>query len=279
MRSRLPSSCPEGRARQPPPGHTSPASQRLEVGMIAPRDWPHVHRVNRRHAVVACVLGAVACLAALCLLLVGGRGRAAAPTVHGVPRFVADQLGREAHRTPAVATRAFAARVTAGGLVAHGAGADIALTTAQTGRWHPYAHGAVRRTTFGRETIVVGHASIEELSTVDRRLGARTWRWNLGNLTLNPSLTADGRVRFGGSTLHLEPVEILDAHGRNVTPGGSRWALRQAGSTWWLELKLDDAELPLPYTIDPLTINSWTGTRQTAGSTATYTLSVGTSSG
>src|SRR4051794_10251762 len=109
--------------------------------MIAPRDWPHAHRVTRRHAGVACcVIGADACLAALGLLLVGGRGRAASPTVHGVPRFVADQLGGRTHRTSAVSTRAFTARVTAGGYLARAAGAHLALTTAAAGRWHRYAH-------------------------------------------------------------------------------------------------------------------------------------------
>ena len=36
------------------------------------------------------------------------------------------------------------------------------------------------------------------------------------------------------------------------TPAGLHWTLRHAGArSWWLELRLDDRKLPVPYVIDP----------------------------
>lgn len=200
--------------------------------MIAPRDWSHVHRVTHRRAAVVCALGIAACLAALGLLILGGRGQEASPTAGGVPRFLVDQLGSSGNGPHVVRRDGFSARLTAGGFTAAEGRARFSLTTSGTGRWHRYAHGALRKTAYGREAVVVGDASIEELRTVDRHLGKRTWRWKLGNLTLNPSLTPDGRVRFGASTLHLEPVKVLDARGGDVTPHASHWSLRRVGSTW-----------------------------------------------
>ena len=52
--------------------------------------------------------------------------------------------------------------------------------------------------------------------------------------------------------LEIAPVKILDAAGVAHTPSGVRWAIRRAGAhSWWLELRLDDRLLPLPYVIDP----------------------------
>src|SRR5439155_25792423 len=52
--------------------------------------------------------------------------------------------------------------------------------------------------------------------------------------------------------LWLAPVRILDADGAAITPAGLRWVLQRADArSWWLELRLDDRQLPLPYVIDP----------------------------
>ena len=66
---------------------------------------------------------------------------------------------------------------------------------------------------------------------------------------------SDGSVWFGSARkaagLHISPVSVLDGAGADATPAGARWRLRRTGGNWWLVLRLDDARLPLPYTIDP----------------------------
>src|SRR4051812_41428281 len=134
----------------------------------------------------------------------------------------------------------------------HGQSIAVALDGAR-GPWTRHANGVERRLAYGRESIVLTNLSAEELVTVDHRLGTRTWRWRL-DASLKPRLTVDGSVSLGTkarSRLAILPVAILDADGRNVTPSGLRWSLaRSAGSTW-LQLRLDDESLPLPYVIDP----------------------------
>jgi hypothetical protein len=68
-------------------------------------------------------------------------------------------------------------------------------------------------------------------------------------------LTGDGAVELAagdrpGAAVIPAPA-ILDAAGRPITPAGLGWSLRRGGSSWWLELRLDDRRLPLPYVIDP----------------------------
>ena len=47
------------------------------------------------------------------------------------------------------------------------------------------------------------------------------------------------------------PVQLLTQSGKDVTPAGLHWSLARHGGSHVLELRLDDAHLPLPYTIDP----------------------------
>ena len=122
--------------------------------------------------------------------------------------------------------------------------------------WTRYEGGAVRTTPFGSETVLFrGERGLEQFLTVERRQGERTWRWQLQTGNLEPRLRVDGAVEFhrgrGTAALRIAPVAILDADGQDVTPAGLRWSLAERGSTWWLELELDDARLPLPYVIDP----------------------------
>jgi hypothetical protein len=101
---------------------------------------------------------------------------------------------------------------------------------------------------------------------VTSRQGEKTWTWKLAT-TLEPRLAKDGGVDFvvdsGWHAAHhhfhgpklaqyrIAPVAIFDAQGKDITPLGSRWSLAQRGSSWWLELEVDDSSLPLPYVIDP----------------------------
>ena len=137
------------------------------------------------------------------------------------------------------------------------AGESVSLRPSGTrGDWTRYEGGAVRATPFGSETVLFrGERGLEQFLTVERRQGERTWRWQLQTGNLEPRLRVDGAVEFrrGQDTaaLRIAPVAILDANGQDVTPAGLRWSLAERGSTWWLELELDDAGLPLPYVIDP----------------------------
>ena len=79
---------------------------------------------------------------------------------------------------------------------------------------------------------------------------------------------------------HILPVAIFDRSGKDVTPAGLRWSLRKAASGWLLELKLNDAKLPLPYVIDPgLTGVSATATSLAAGAKAHWTIGFTTGTG
>jgi hypothetical protein len=96
----------------------------------------------------------------------------------------------------------------------------------------------------------------EQFLTVSKHQGTRTWAWNLRTINLRSTPDGAGGFVFGTprtpSALRLAPVRILDEHGRVVTPDGAHWRLGRAqNNSWRLELRLDDANLPLPYVIDP----------------------------
>ena len=95
----------------------------------------------------------------------------------------------------------------------------------------------------------------EQFLTVDHRQGLKTWRWQLASGDLKPLVGDDGAVGFWTAHtlagMHVDPVAILDTAGRNVTPGGLRWSLARNRRGWLLELRMNDAQLPLPYVIDP----------------------------
>ena len=126
------------------------------------------------------------------------------------------------------------------------------------GAWRGHQHGVQRKLPFGSEAIVLGLNRVEQSLTVDKRQGTRTWRWRLDAAKLAPRLTADGTVRFADgkkdSGLRILPVVVLDRRGENITPRGLRWSLERAGKTRWLQLRLNDADLPLPYVIDPIAL-------------------------
>jgi hypothetical protein len=126
------------------------------------------------------------------------------------------------------------------------------------GSWTRFEHGVSRRSGFGSETITVGGKRTEEFLSVARHHGLRTWGWRLRSTILVPRLTRDGSIAFNRAhartELRIAPVRILNADGTAVTPRGAHWTLRRAnGKSWWLELRLDDSRLALPYVIDPAT--------------------------
>ncbi|MGZ4408739.1 MAG: hypothetical protein ACXVY6_08120, partial [Gaiellaceae bacterium] len=126
------------------------------------------------------------------------------------------------------------------------------------GSWHGHLHGVQRTLPFGRETIVLGTNRVEQSLLVSSRQGTRTWRWRLDAGDLTPRLTDNGTVRFANGTedsgLRILPVVIFDESHKEVTPRGLRWSLTKDGKTRWLQLRLNDAELPVPYVIDPIAL-------------------------
>ena len=137
-------------------------------------------------------------------------------------------------------------------------GASVSVVAEDVGgaKWRNHVHGVTRETEFGSETIVVDGARTEKFLTVTERQGEKTWRWKLAT-RLVPRLGNDGAVSFADSrtnhvtSLVIDPVQILDRSGKEITPEGLSWELEKADSGWWLTLDLDDSELPLPYVIDP----------------------------
>src|SRR6266545_4032586 len=177
--------------------------------------------------------------------------------------FLVDALGKPGASSPKVRrpARGVAVRLRNDGYtVASKTGTRNDLigirSTTDGGRWKRFAHGTTRATEFGSETITVGPKATEDYLTVERRQGKRTLRWRIGSPGLEPRLSPDGGIQFVGvdqalSPVRIRPVTILDAHGKTITPAGLRWSVAHAGSGYVLELRLDDAKLPLPYVIDP----------------------------
>ncbi len=201
---------------------------------------------------------AVAAAAAvfLAVVVLAGIGRLDTST----PAFLADELGPEKAEAPMERTPAtgVGVRIHDQGYTVSHWGVSVSVVAEDVGgaEWRRHVHGVTRETDFGTETIVVNGRETEEFLTVVERQGERTWRWKLAS-RLQPRLGRDGAVAFLDPTEHLvtsitiDPVRILDADGTDVTPDGLRWGLEENDTGWWLTLKLDDTDLPLPYVIDP----------------------------
>ena len=166
-----------------------------------------------------------------------------------------------AHASPALVKPALGGKleIRDGGLKVTSGHASVSLSFGKArGAWRGHQHGVQRKLPFGSEAIVLGLNRVEQSLTVDKRQGTRTWRWRLDAAKLAPRLTADGTVRFADGTkdsgLRILPVVVFDRRGENITPRGLRWSLERAGKTRWLQLRLNDADLPLPYVIDPIAL-------------------------
>ncbi|MDQ5822066.1 MAG: hypothetical protein M3540_11555, partial [Actinomycetota bacterium] len=177
---------------------------------------------------------------------------------HATP-FLQQALGAARTEAPGVRrpARGVAVAVERDQMLISRNGHTLSLSAVGAGKapWRSFEHGASRPTPFGEETVTIGAERTEEFLTVNRRMGARTWRWRLGTTTLKPELRADGSIEFSAdgrlAGLRIAPAAIFDLAGEDVTPVGTRWSLERAGRGWSLALRLDDAELPVPYVIDP----------------------------
>ena len=218
---------------------------------------------------------AIAAAAALFLAVVvlAGVGRLDG----SVPAFLEKALGPEKAEAPMDRTPAtgVGVRIHEDGYTVSHWGVSVSVASEDVGgaKWRRHVHGATRETTFGTETIVVNGRKTEEFLTVMKRQGEKTWRWKLAS-RLYPRLGSDGGVTFLDPTRHrvtsitVDPVRILDGEGKDVTPEGLRWDLEEGDFGWLLTLELDDANLPLPYVIDPAVTHRAAATATTTGATS-----------
>ena len=199
-----------------------------------------------RWAAALAVLGCV--LAAGLLTHGGGEGTSSSD------KFLTQALGEKRPGAPLVRRPAPGVRVrldSSGFRVSHKqTQVGISLTGTKRGNWDRFADGVSRPTAYGRETIVVDSTGTEQFLTVERRQGTRDWQWQLDTDT-QPRLQPDGSILYGSGPTRTPPVAILDAGGKDVTPDGLRWSLREQDGSWRLGLRLDDSKLPLPYLVDP----------------------------
>src|SRR6266550_1311220 len=158
-----------------------------------------------------------------------------------------------------------------GGLKATSGRNTLSLRFAGSAPWRQYANGVSRPTPFGREAITFGVNRVEQSLLVNRRQGTKVWHWQLSS-NLDARIAHDGSVRFGSSALSILPVAIFDRQGRDVTPTGLRWSLHGHA----LLLRLNDAQLPAPYVIDPIALVAACpgGGCATANSTSTTSVTV-----
>ena len=112
---------------------------------------------------------------------------------------------------------------------------SLGLTSSATagGSWIGHRQGATRATSYGSESVVVGRDSTEHFQTVETRQGPRNWRWKIST-GLDPRITRGYVGFFSGSELvplTIDPVQILDRHGRKITPKGLEWGIDHTGGS------------------------------------------------
>jgi hypothetical protein len=219
----------------------------------------------------------------------------------GAVAFIALQPGSRSSAPPTFVDRALGApspdaslerrlasgatlAIARGGLDAHVGPATINLASrgGEPGEWVRHSGGAMRTTSFGRESILFGINRAEQFLTVARHQGTRTWNWQLDASHGSAQLAPDGSVEFTrqGRLIgyRILPAEILDRRGRNVTPTALRWSLERRGAGWQLGLRFSDQALPVPYLIDPIALIAACGLAAGPGSTTSCTASSSTGS-
>ena len=186
-------------------------------------------------------------------------GSGSRDSASAAPAFLTRALGRPQAGAPLIRkpVPGLTTEVTSGGYSIGTPSKSLGLDSlnASGQSWRRFANGVTRPTGFGQETVKFSPYGVEQLSTVDSRQGERIWRWKLGTRNLRPQLGADGSVGLmlptGILGLRIRPVAIFNERGRNITPKDLSWSLRRSDTSSFLELRLDDSKLPLPYVIDP----------------------------
>ncbi len=221
--------------------------------------------------------------ALLVALQLAGLHRGKAPSV---PAFLTKALGAPQRSAPLVRKPAPHVSVTilkSGLKVADHDGSIALAAAAATGEWRTwrrYQQGVLRRTSFGSEAIVFDDKGQggEQFLVVRQHHQRHTWRWRL-DTAFTPRVTSSGVVGFfKGHRMvapWIPPARVLDGHQHDVTPKGARWNVVRSHGSWWLELRLDDRKLPLPYAIDPAVLRaSGAGTLATASTGTTLSVPI-----
>ena len=202
-----------------------------------------------------------------------------------LPGFVERALGRPASAESMVRRSASGVVVVLsadGFRYTAGAGEVVGLrSVGKVGRAIRFQNGVAAPTRFGDEVVTVRGDRAEQLVTVRRRLGERTWTWRL-DASLRARVGGGGSVGFFDPETHelssivIPPPRVFDDAGRDVTPPGLGWSVEKDGGRQFLSLSLDDARLPLPYTIDPIATRSSATGSGTSGLTLTVPSTVET---
>ena len=202
------------------------------------------------------------------------------PVANPLPSFLAAHLGASTNGAALVARPTPGVRLEVDGAGYHAAGRSSRVSVTPEsgvgGSWLRFQHGRSRKTEYGHDTVAVRRDSVEEFLTVQRRQGIRTWRWRLATPGSHPRVASNGAVGFVTrhrlGALEIEPVQILSGEDARLNVAGARWSVRRSGGSWWLELRLDDRTLPLPYVIDPSVTVRGANTGVDAGGSTTFTI-------
>src|SRR3954466_7392985 len=202
---------------------------------------------------------------------------------HDASAYLTRELGSPLSSAPFVRVPARGTTVSLsarGFRVRHGKQAlSLRLAGLSSGKLASYRRGVSAPTAFGRVVVSATARKTEQFLVVDVHQGAKTWRWQLDAHGLRPRVGDDGYVGFlGGHRLAndfvIAPPKILDSDGHDISPEALRWSLTRAGGKWWLELTVDDRNLPTPYIVDPASFNVGAGTTGPTAAGATLPLSV-----
>ncbi len=235
-----------------------PGSRSAQAESVAVRSWRSPRLLAVSAALLLTVFFAVSELATL-------RGAKA----HDASAYLTRELGSPLSSVSLVRVPARGVKVTFGRRgfrTVHGRHAlGLELSGMGTSSLATFTHGVSARTTFGRVVMSATPGKTEQYLVVDAHRGTKTWRWQLDANGLRPRIGDDGYVAFiAGHRVTgdfvIAPPKVLGADGRDISPDDLRWSLSRARGSWWLELTLDDSELPTPYIIDPASYNVGAGT-------------------
>src|SRR4051794_8501915 len=202
---------------------------------------------------------------------------------HDASAYLTRELGSPLSSAPLVRVpaRGTTASLSARGFrVRHGKQAlSLRLAGLSSGKLASYRRGVSAPTAFGRVVVSATARKTEQFLVVDDHQGTKTWRWQLDAHGLRPRVGDDGYVGFLGghrlaSDFVIAPPKILDSDGQDISPEALRWSLAHAGGKWWLELTVDDRNLPTPYIVDPASFNVGAGTTGPTAAGASLQLSV-----
>jgi hypothetical protein len=179
------------------------------------------------------VLLLLVCAASL-LTLAGATLTSRGPFGHGhhvsfIERTVGQPTAHSIRRSPVKRYVSSKTRVTLhqdGVTIVHrGSTIQLASHGAGSAPWQSRADGVLRRTPFGSEAIVTTGTRTEDFLNVESRVGARTWRWKLGDAVAQ--IGDNGTVEIAGG-MTIRPPAIFDDNGKDVTPAGTHWTAAAA---------------------------------------------------